>query len=410
MTFVPRPVRANSRSALLVAGILLIAGTLRAPITVVGPLIEPISNAFSLSASRAGLLTTLPLLAFALVSPLVPLVAQRLGVERALFAALIFMATGIVIRAAGTAWALYAGTCVIGGAVAVGNVLLPSLVKRDFSDQVGRMTAFYALSMITVAGMVSAVAIPLHRLLGAEWQGTLVSVLVIPLLAAVLWLPQLRGRPLPTQLAENLSQNSVWKSPLAWQVAAYLGLTCFIHFAAIAWLPTILQEGGDSDLRAGAMHGWMQLAGGIPALLLVPLLQRMRDQRRIAFVSPALSAIGLLGLMVAPSFAGLWVFAFGMGMGSALVLSFAFVGLRAGNQRVAASLSGMAQCVGYLLASVGPSFIGLVRESAVNWNTPLSVCIGLCFVMCALGLSVGRSKTIDSAAVGAGRVKDMCRQ
>src|SRR5262249_25756420 len=133
-----------------------------------------------------------------------------------------------------------------------------------------------------------------------------------------------------------------------------------------------------------------------------PLLQRMRDQRWLAFVSPALGAVGLLGLLAVPSFAALWVFAFGMGMGSALVLSLAFVGLRAGTQQVAASLSGMAQCIGYLLASVGPTFTGFVHDFSGGWTAPLSVCIALCVVMCVLGLSVGRAKTID-ANQGAGR-------
>lgn len=402
MSSLPHAVRTDRRSAILIAGILFIAGSLRAPITIVGPLVEPIRDAFSLSASHTGLLTTLPLLAFALVSPMAASIARSIGLERALFMALILMVVGIVVRSAGSTWGLYAGTCVIGGAIAIANVLLPSLLKRDFPDQIARLTAFYALSMISVAGLVSAVAVPLHRVLDAGWPISLGAVVLLPLAAALLWLPQLRNLTMPAPTAVGSPKTSVWRAPLAWQVAAYLGLTCFIHFAAIAWLPAILQEGGDSDMRAGALHGWMQLAGAIPALLLMPLLQRMSDQRRIAFASPALSAVGLLGLMVAPSFAGFWVFAFGMGMGSALVLSLAFVGLRAGTQRVAASLSGMAQCIGYLLASIGPTFIGFIHEASANWTTPLCACIVLCLAMCGLGLSVGRSRVIDSVPVRAG--------
>jgi CP family cyanate transporter-like MFS transporter len=383
------------RPALLVAGILLIAASLRAPITALGPLLEPIRASFGLSASQAGLLTTLPLLAFAMVSPVAAPVAHRYGLERVLFAALMLLVAGIGVRSTGTATALYAGTCVIGGAIAIANVLLPSLLKRDFPHHVAKLTACYALAMIASAGVMSAVAVPLDRALGAGWPASLATVVLLPLGAALLWLPQLRSRTVSAPgLSPGKPRASVWKAPLAWQVAAYLGLTCFIYFAAIAWLPSILQEAGDSSARAGALHGWMQLAGAVPALLLMPLLHRMPDQRWIAFASPALSAVGLAGLLVAPAFAALWVFAFGMGMGSALILSLAFVGLRAGSQQVAASLSGMSQSIGYLLAAVGPTLVGYLHEAARGWTAPLIACAVLCLVMCALGLSVGRAAHI----------------
>jgi CP family cyanate transporter-like MFS transporter len=390
-------VRSHRHPALLVIGILCIAASLRAPITVLGPLLEAVRASFALNASAAGLLTTLPLLAFAAVSPLAAGLAHRFGIERALFAALLLLVAGIAVRSAGTAATLYAGTCVIGGAIAVANVLLPSLLKRDFPGHVAKLTACYALAMVAAAGVMSAVAVPLDRALAAGWPTSLGSVALLPLAAAVLWLPQLRLRTTSAPGLSAVSPNaSVWKAPLAWQVAAYLGLTCFIYFAAIAWLPSILKEAGDSSARAGALHGWMQLAGAIPSLLLMPLLQRMPDQRWISFASPALSAVGLVGLITLPALAPLWVFAFGMGMGAALILSLAFVGLRAANQKIAASLSGMSQCIGYLLAAVGPTFAGFLHESSGSWTAPLVACTVLCIVMCALGLSVGRARHIGA--------------
>ena len=381
-----------TRAALLIAGILLIAASLRAPITALGPLLGPVRDSFALSASQAGLLTTLPLLAFALVSPLAAPIAHRFGLERVLFASLGLLLAGIAVRSIGTVSALYAGTCVIGGAIAIANVLLPSLLKRDFPHHVARLTACYALAMISAAGIASAVAVPLDHALGAGWPASLATVAVLPLAAALVWLPQLRFRTVSAPgLSTGAPGASVWKASLAWQVAGYLGLTCFIYFAAIAWLPSILQEAGFSSARAGTLHGWMQLAGAVPALLLMPLLHRLPDQRWIAFASPALSACGLAGLLLLPALTPLWVFAFGMGMGSSLILSLAFVGLRAGSQQIAASLSGMSQCIGYLLAAVGPTLVGFLHEAAGNWTMPLAACLGLCLAMCALGLSVGRA-------------------
>lgn len=387
-----QPADSSPRAALLIAGILLIAASLRAPITTLGPLLEPVRESFALNASQAGLLTTLPLLAFALVSPLAAPLAHRFGLERVLFVSLALLVAGIAVRSAGTVSALYAGTCVIGGAIAIANVLLPSLLKRDFPHHVAKLTACYALAMIAAAGIASAVAVPLDHALGAGWPASLGIVAVLPLVAALLWLPQLRFRTVSAPgLPTGARGASVWKASLAWQVAGYLGLTCFIYFAAIAWLPSILQEAGFSSARAGTLHGWMQLAGAVPALLLMPLLHRMPDQRWLAFASPALSAFGLAGLLVLPALTPLWIFAFGMGMGSALILSLAFVGLRAGSQQIAASLSGMSQCIGYLLAAVGPTLIGFLHEAAGNWTMPLAVCMVLCLAMCGLGLSVGRA-------------------
>ncbi|MDM0066721.1 MFS transporter [Variovorax sp. J31P207] len=390
-----QPADTSPRAALLIAGILLIAASLRAPITTLGPLLEPVRENFALNASQAGLLTTLPLLAFALVSPLAPPVAHRFGLERVLFASLVLLVFGIALRSAGTVSALYVGTCVIGGAIAIANVLLPSLLKRDFPHHVAKLTACYALAMISAAGIASALAVPLDHALDAGWPASLATVAVLPIFAALLWLPQLRFRTITAPgLSTGASSSSVWRKSLAWQVAGYLGLTCFIYFAAIAWLPSILQDAGLSSARAGTLHGWMQLAGTVPALLLMPLLHRMPDQRWIAFASPALSACGLAGLLALPAWGPLWLFAFGMGMGSALILSLAFVGLRAGSQQIAASLSGMSQCVGYLLAAVGPTLVGFLHEAAGNWTMPLAACLLLCLAMCVLGLSVGRAVLI----------------
>jgi len=400
----PTSPRAAHHPALALAGILLIAASLRAPITVVGPLVVPIRESLGLGAAQAGLLTTLPLLAFALVSPVAAPCAARFGLERTLLAALALMCAGIVLRSAGPAWALYAGTGLTGGAIAVGNVLLPSLLKRDFPLHMARLTAGYAATMIAAAALASAVAVPLAEAWGGGWTRALAAVAVLPLLAALPWLvparPPADAAPRPSPAAQR---PSVWRAPLAWQVAAYLGLTCLIHFAAIAWLPAILQEAGASGARAGALHGWMQLAGAAPALALVPLLQRLPDQRWIAFASPALGACGLAGLLARPEWAALWTFAFGMGMGASLVLSLAFVGLRAGSPQVAASLSGMAQCIGYLLAAVGPTLAGSLREWSGRWSLPLGACIALCIAMCALGLSVGRAGHIDGTPVRRGR-------
>lgn len=174
---------AVGRPLLLLAGLLLIASNLRAPITGVAPLVETLQAVFSLSPAEAGLLTTLPLLAFGIVSPFTALFARRLGLERTLFAALLLIGGGIVLRSAGTVWGLYLGTAIIGVGIAVGNVLLPSLVKRDFPGRVAGVTGGCALTMGIASALASACVVPLADGLG--WQLALGAAMLWPLLATL---------------------------------------------------------------------------------------------------------------------------------------------------------------------------------------------------------------------------------
>lgn len=380
-----------ARPVLLIIGILLIAANLRAPVTGVSPLLEAIRDSFGLNSIEAGLLITLPLLAFAIVSPFAALLAKAYGLERSLFAALILIGTGIIVRSSGGAvWSLYLGTCIIGGGIAIGNVLLPSLLKRDFPHQITKLTAVYALTMGGSAALVSAVAIPLAH--AFAWPHALEILVLLPFISAIVWLPQLRDRSAPAQgTATQLHAGPVWRSPLAWQVTLFLGLNSFVYYIAAAWLPTILMDAGYSAAKAGNLHGLLQLATAVPGLILVPLVGRMKDQRIIAFGMVLLAMIGFLGLMAAPAWATLWTVLLGLGMGAVLILGLAFVSLRASNPHQAAALSGMAQCVGYLLAATGPMLAGVIHDLAGNWNVALGICAALCLPMAVLGLYAGRA-------------------
>lgn len=128
----------------LIAGILMIATTLRVTFTGAAPLLDTIRSAYSLTTAQTGLLTTLPLLAFALISPLAAPVARRFGMERSLFAALLLICAGIAIRSLPSPYLLFGGTAVIGGGIALGNVLLRGLIKRDFPHSVARLTGAYS--------------------------------------------------------------------------------------------------------------------------------------------------------------------------------------------------------------------------------------------------------------------------
>ncbi|CAM4460158.1 Major Facilitator Superfamily [Shewanella livingstonensis] len=155
---------------ILVMGILLIAANLRAPFTGIAPVLAQIIDHFTLSGSQAGFITTLPLIAFAIVSPMAAMFARRQGLEHALFAALILILFGILVRFIDSSTMLFVGTTVIGIGIAIANVLLPSLIKRDFATRVALMTSAYVLTMGMASGGFSAVVFPLSQFNGLGWQ------------------------------------------------------------------------------------------------------------------------------------------------------------------------------------------------------------------------------------------------
>ncbi|MDD3325513.1 MAG: MFS transporter [Zoogloea sp.] len=383
--------------ALLLAGILLIAANLRAPITGLAPVLAMIQADVGLGTVQAGVLTTLPLLAFALLSPVAPLLAQRIGLERALLAALVLISGGVAIRSAGPVPCLYGGTALIGAGIAVGNVLLPSLLKRDFPARIALVTSAYALAMGLAAAIASATVFPLASQYGLGWPGALASILVLPVAALVVWWPQL-GRPAGTPpAAASARGRPIWRSALAWQVTLFMGLNSFIYYVMIGWLPSILTSSGHSAAQAGSLHGAMQLASALPGLLLGSVVPRLKGQRAVALGAALLLSLAFLGLLRLPAWAALWVACFGFGSGACIILSLSFMGLRTNSPAQAAALSGMAQSVGYLLAASGPPLVGLLRDASGGWSLPLALCLALTLVVAVLGTLAGRDARVPDA-------------
>ena len=384
---------AVARPALLIAGLLLIATNLRAPITGVAPVLETLQSAFALSPAQAGLLTTLPLLAFGIISPFAAMFAREYGLERSLFGALLLIAAGVVVRSIGSVWTLYLGTATIGAGIAVGNVLLPSLVKRDFPAKVPTIMGVCSIAIGGAAALASASAVPLGNAFG--WQGALGATAVFPLAAALVWTSQLSRHTAPAKGTASAPHGGrVWHSALAWQVTLFMGINSLVYYVLVAWLPSVLTSSGIAPEVAGSLHGVMQLASAVPGLLLGPIVSRMRDQRLVAATMGGLMTVALLGFCVAPSWASLWAFCFGLGSGGGVLLALMFMGLRANSAHQAASLSGMAQCVGYFLAACGPARAGQFHDLTGSWTAVLYIGAVLSIVMVIFGLLAGRSRTI----------------
>ncbi|MEQ4452595.1 CynX/NimT family MFS transporter [Kosakonia sp. YIM B13605] len=384
----------GKQTVLLIAGILMIATTLRVTFTGAAPLLDAIRAEYGLTTAQTGMLTTLPLLAFALISPLAAGVARRFGMERSLFAAMVLICLGIALRSLPSALLLFTGTAIIGCGIALGNVLLPGIIKRDFAQHVAKLTGAYSLTMGAAAALGSSVVVPLAQY-GAGWHGALLMLMIFPLLALLLWLPRLRhGAPAALSSAGALQNRGIWRSWLAWQVTLFLGINSLIYYIVIGWLPSILIAQGFSDAQAGSVHGILQLATAMPGLLVPLVLHRLKDQRGIAVVVALLCAVGSLGLWLVPDHATLWTLVFGFGSGATMILGLTFIGLRASTAHQAAALSGMAQSVGYLLAACGPPLMGKIHDASGDWHLPLLACAVLSVVMAVCGAFAGRDREV----------------
>jgi MFS transporter, CP family, cyanate transporter len=389
------------QGVLLVSGIVLLAANLRPALTGVAPLIGQIRTDTGVSNGVAGLLTTLPLLAFGVLSPVAPRLARRLGMERALLASLLVLAAGILLRSAGAVTALFLGTAILGAAIAVGNVLLPGLIKREFPERAGLMTSVYSTALGISAALAAGASVPVAQLTGMGWRGSLALWALPALLAAIAWVPQARRSDLPENASSRTPHgvSGLWRSALAWQVTLFMGLQSLAYYVTLTWLPEILREEGMSAARAGWMLGLTQ-AVAIVTIFLAPVIAgRRSSQRGVVVVAVALSGAGTLGLLVAGSTASaLWVVLLGLGQGACFSLALTFFALRAPDSEHAAALSGMAQTAGYLLAAAGPFLFGVLRDATHAWDVPLALLLAVTVCLLIAGLGAARDAHVATPA------------
>ncbi|WP_019850833.1 MFS transporter [Desulfitobacterium sp. PCE1] len=418
------PYSKGTAPVMLIVGIAFIAANLRAPLTSVGPLVDLIRDNLHISNTLAGMITTLPLFAFALFSPFAPGLARRFGTNLVLLWSVAFLTVGILLRSWSGSFGLFLGTAILGLSISVGNVLIPSLIKKEFPERIGVMTGVYSVSMNIFAAMASGISIPLAVGLGLGWMGALRIWAVLSCLSIILWIPQMKRRNRKTSIVEEtidvdivtdtlkihdkldemavvqgsvIEKVNLWKSPLAWQVTLYMGLQSMVFYCMVAWLPDILIKQGMNPSKAGWMLSLMQLAL-IPITFLGSVLAgRRASQRSLVIIGSTCVLTGLLGLLLGGAeLAFLWIIILGIGGGFTFSLSMMFFSLRTGNADEAARLSGMAQSIGYLLAAFGPMFFGYLHDATNNWTMPLVILIGVAGICLLAGLGASRDLYVSS--------------
>ena len=379
------------RPWLLLLGLVLVALNLRPALSSMAPLLSEVSNSLGLSAAQAGLLTTLPVLCLGLFAPLAPILARRYGTERVVLGVLLALAGGIIVRSCFGDVGLFAGSILAGASIGVIGVLLPGIIKRDFAGHAGTMTGVYTMALCLGAALAAGATVPLSDYFANSWVLGLGFWAVPAVIAAVFWLPQVGKR----QGAHSVSYrvSGLLRDPLAWQVTLYMGLQSSLSYIVFGWLPSILIGRGLTPTQAGLVMSGSVIVQLITALTAPWLATRGKDQRLAIVVVMGMTLAGLFGCLYA-SLDGLWGWAIvlGLGQGGTFSLALTLIVLRSRDSHVAASLSGMAQGIGYTVASMGPFAVGVVHELTGGWSA-----LGWIFAVIGCGAII--------AGLGAGRAR-----
>ncbi|HET9898033.1 MAG TPA: MFS transporter [Streptosporangiaceae bacterium] len=388
------------RGALLVAGILALAFNLRGSITGLPPVFPVLTRATGLTPGSEAALAAVPVVGFAAFSGMAPLAARKLGEERVLGIALALLAAGLGLRSAWPGAMLFPGTILASCAIALTNVLLPSLIKRRRPERAGLLIGLYLTTLTTGAVLGSLIAVPVFNAMNASsGSGGAVrltyGIWALPaLIAACVWLPQLRFRTVPAE-GGRPSVLAMARHPLAWQVTLFMGLQSLSYYATLSWFPTMFQEHGISATAAGNLLALMNVGNVMTGLAVPVLAQRARDQRMLAVAAALAIIAGLIGAVFGPnSVVVVFVCVLGLGQGASLSLSVFLFTARTVDGQGAAALSGFAQGVGYVIASTGPLLLGFLHTVTGGWAVPGLTLLGAGFAQLGAGVLAGRALTI----------------
>jgi MFS transporter, CP family, cyanate transporter len=389
-TDVDRQLRRSAGLAL----VFLVALNLRPAIAAVPPLLDAIRSDLGLSATGAGLLTALPVLCMGVFAPAGTSLARRAGREPAVSLALTLIAAGTLVRGLGASTTLlFGGTFVAGVGIAMGGVLLPSVVKAWFPARPGAVTGLYTAGLVAGAMLAASTTVPLLDALGRGWPAAVAAWGLLAAAVLVAWVPL--TRPLRSEARAAGGGRLPWASGVAWQVTLYMGAQSLLFYAAFTWLSPLYLAAGWSAARAGLLLGLFSLTQVFSALAVPGLAERGGDHRPwIALCVGTVTAM-LAALALAPTAAPwLWAALLGLGVGGMFGLALGLLVKLASTPASAAALSGMALQVGYLLAATGPVLAGALYDRFGSFRVPFLALAAIGAATLAVGVSIRPSARV----------------
>jgi CP family cyanate transporter-like MFS transporter len=355
------------------AALIFVILNLRLAVAAIPPVLGEIERETGLSSAAAGVLTAVPVFCFGAVALATPALIRRLRMSPLLLLTIVAVVIGCAIRLDSALVALFGGTIVLGAGIAVANVLVPGLIKRDFPTQAAVMVGLYSVGLSLSGAIAAGLTVPVEDLFGIGWRPAVAIWGVFAILAAVLWAPQARqGEPPRSGPAEPAVGRALWRDRLAWNVTLFMGLQSLAFYTTLSWLPTILEDNGMSQGTAG----WILSFSFFPAMaaaFATPVIQRrFHWQPAMVVAMTSVWAIAYVGLIAGPADVPyLWATLLGLGQGTALALGLGFIVARSPDSHHTAHLSTMAQGVGYLIAASGPFLVGALHAITDGWTVPL---------------------------------------
>jgi MFS transporter, CP family, cyanate transporter len=371
----------------MLLGVLVLLGfQLRGPLVAIAPVAREAQRDWAITAPALGLLTSLPLLCFGLTTPIALLLLRRFGVEMALLVGLIGVVAATVLRSfEGYAVAL-AASVLLGAAITVGNVLVPTLIRRDVPDRGrGPATGLYTVSL-NVATMLTALAtVPLAALVG--WRAAIGAWAVLGALTVGAWLLVLRPRITPAPPRSRHEERPPFlRSALPWVLTATFSAQAFSYYGLTTWLPTLLaEERGFDAATAGSASSIFQVAGALGAIGVPLLALRLKPWQTLGILGVLWISLPAGLLLVPEQFALLSVFG-GIAQGGGFAAIFTIVARAGRDAREATALSAFVQTGGYLAAAVAPPLLGALRQATGGWTVPVVVVLGTTTAFLAFGL------------------------
>jgi CP family cyanate transporter-like MFS transporter len=400
----PEPTRVGSRRALAYLGLclVLIGLNLRTVFSSFSAVLPEITADAGLPGWAVVVLTTVPVTLLGVFAPLAPLLARRFGAERVLLGAMAVLTAGLLLRPADLAGlvpgaghlpALLAGTASCGAAIALCNVLLPGLVKRDFPHRLGLMGGLYTTAICASAALGAGFTYPVFAATG-EWTAGLWFWALPAAVVLLLFLPvALRQHPVRHRAVSD--GVNVWRSAVAWQVTIFMVLQAMMSFSVFAWLAPILRERGVDGGTAGLMVSGSIVLQMLGSLFAPALAARFRDQRAINVVVALMTGGGFALSIFGPlEFVWVWAGLLGLGQGSLTAVALTMIMLRTRDGHTAAHLSGMMQGVGYGLGSTGTLMVGQLHQSTGSFTAAGLLFLVVGSLAAVFGYRAGRNRYI----------------
>ncbi|ADV70351.1 TPA: MFS transporter [Streptococcus suis] len=359
----------KKQSPFIIAGIVMLGVVMRAPFTALPAILIDVAAGLRVEVSSLGILTSIPLIMFALCSSLAPRLAAKFGMEKLMALVLLVMVLGSGMRVLNLP-ALYIGTMLVGATIAFINVLLPSLVAANFPKKIGLYTTIYITLMGVAATVASMIAVPIVS--SSSWEFFILLITGLVFMAFLIWLPNVKNNHRFASENQGNQKSSIWKNKAAIAFLIFGGLQSVLYYTEITWLPTISQSVGFSKAEAGLMAGFFNMTA-IPMSMIIPavLSRQTKEMRRNIML--AISSVTLLGLFMMsliPTNLILWsalhiILSFSnAALFPYMMLSFT---LKTSNSQATAQLSGMVQTGGYLIAAFGPGLLGYSYPIFGNW-------------------------------------------